>query len=263
MARTQVAQVRFRDDPTDVAGKTYEFRQGGAGRIWRSGNFLMRRISPVVERRWVFCRTGRRDPWSRCWPRTSRPPDRGACRADGAVELLEVARIIGLQAGDDSAETAGNLQRLVVDYFSETLPKAAGTATGGDPEEQLSIPSYDCLAASARHAGRPTGPTTLRSRLPRPGARSLSTTWHAGDVPRHGCRRLYRFDEFSQNFTGSPAMLAEARSSRRSPRRCGRVPGRPRTRKCCAKFMTATSAGRPRFPRRSGRRRAGGCAVAL
>lgn len=214
MARTQVAQVRFRDDSTDVAGKTYEFAKAALDAFGVPGNFL-----DAAD----FARSLNADGFSADLAAGTLvkvlAQNVPTARIEALVgqmeqsELLEVARIIGLQSGEDTAETAGNLQRLVVDYFSETLPKAAGTAAGGDPAGAAFDTFIDVLGRVCKTCGAAYRAYDLAVEAAKAGeifVDNLGTQAMFHDMAVAG---WYRFDEFSQNFTGSPAMLAEARKA--------------------------------------------------
>ncbi len=213
-ARTQVQQVRFRDDPTDVAGKTYEFAKAALDAFGIPGNFL-----DAAD----FARTLSADGFSAELAGGTLvkvlAQNVPTARIEALVgrmeqaELMEVARIIGLHTGEDSGETAGNLQRLVVDYFSETLPKAAGTAHGGDPGGAVFDTFIDVLGRVCKTCGAAYRAYDLAVEAAKAGeifVDNLGTQAMFRDMAIAG---WYRFDEFSQNFTGSPAMLSEARKA--------------------------------------------------
>lgn len=213
-ARSEVEQVRFRDDSTDLAGKTYEFAKAALDAFGVPGNFL-----DAAD----FARAVNADGLSVDLAAgtlvrvlAQNVPTARIEALVGQMEqsdLLEVARIIGLQAGDESAETAGNLQRLVVDYFSETLPKAAGTVAGGDPGGAAFDTFIDVLGRVCKTCGaayRAYDLAVEATRATEIFVDNIGTQAMFHDMAAAG---WYRFDEFSENFTGSPAMLSEARKA--------------------------------------------------
>lgn len=209
--RAQVARVRFRDDPTDVAGKAYEFGKALLDAFGVPGNVLdaadLARALKNDGPSWQLAGT------TLAKALASNVPTGGFQKVVEGLErreLLEIARLAGIASGDDIAESTETLQRLVVDYL-DSGPGLAGRAAGGEAGAAAVDVFIDVLGRVCKTCSAAYRAYDLAVEAATAAEIAFENEMTQAMFGQIAKADWYRADEFLPYYTGNPALQTEAR----------------------------------------------------
>lgn len=211
--RTASSKLEFHDDPTDVAGKAWEFSKALIG---ASGVTGLNNAVDIVD----FVKAGQADGYSPELILSTATKAVAANfspkRAEELVSKLsesdkfKYAKLMGIEVGESLGDSTKDIQRKMVEYLVETAPAVAAAAGDKDALSAgqklfLDVMGKACPPCDAAYKGYDLA--TEASRALETAFENMATQKLFGDMAKAG---WYREDEFKLYFTGNDTIKAEA-----------------------------------------------------
>ena len=206
-AYQKAAAVKFRDDPTDVSGKAYEFAKATLDWFGVPGEALdAADLARSIKNEGVGAHNVGTFVAKVLANNVHAPQFKAAVEKMKQNELIEIAERLHL-------DTAGDLQKSVLEYLTETAPNAIAAGQDGSASEAATTVFLDVMSKLCKTCGVAYRGYELAAEAKQALEIAFDNTKTQTMFAEMAKSGWYRYDEFQQYFTGNDALKDEARKA--------------------------------------------------
>ena len=217
-AYRKVEMVRFRDDPTDVSGKAYEFAKatldwfGVPGEALDAADLVRNASNEGLNAHNVGTFVAKA-----LANNVHAPQFKSAVEKMKEKELIEIAERLHL-------DTAGDLQKSVLEYLTETAPNAIAAGESGSGSDAATAVFLDVMSKLCKTCGVAYRGYELAAEAKKAIDIAFDNDKTQAMFAQMTTSGWYRYDEFQQYFTGNDALKAGARKALTAMRQAQNLP---------------------------------------